>query len=91
MAKDIQMKFKNESGTWEELNPKTNASLIKTLSGKSVETELSEKALNNDVYEKNELYTKDEVDTKVSNIEHFDIPVSAEEPTENNQFWFEII
>lgn len=91
MAKDIQIKYINDLEEWEELYPVTKTRLIKDDSGQDLPS-----LLNNKV-NKNEVYTSLEIDNKLSviendieNIQHFDIPVQSEQPTDNN-IWFEII
>ena len=40
--KNIQMKFKNGAGSWDNLFPKTKATIVNLDNGKSLETVISE-------------------------------------------------
>ena len=91
MAKNIQIKYINDTGEWETLDPKTNATIVQTVAGNSVEVALSEKALDDAVYKKTETYTQAETNSRISAVEEFNIGVSATEPSLGEQFWFEII
>lgn len=84
MAKDIQIKYKNEQDTWEELYPATKARIVNTESGQSIEAVLTTKS------NKTDTYTKTEVDGIIGSLEQFDIPVSEIEPTDAD-IWFEVL
>lgn len=90
MAKDIQIKYINESQQWEELFPITKTRLVKNDAGETINILLNNK------YNKNETYSSVEIDSKVTTLNDkidtvsgFDIPVSATEPTDSN-LWFEV-
>lgn len=98
--KNIQMKIKN-GASWDNLFPKTKASVTITNSGETVEAELSKKAKAADVYTKSEInsklsgvvtdgnvYTKTEVDSQLAT--RAKIVVGATED-KTADFWFQEI
>ncbi|ASN68301.1 hypothetical protein 10S11_39 [uncultured Caudovirales phage] len=98
--KNIQMKIKNGTN-WDNLFPKTKASVTMMSGGNSVEDELSKKAKAADVYTKSEInsklsgvvtdgnvYTKTEVDSQLAT--RAKIVVGATED-KTADFWFQEI
>lgn len=93
MGKPIQIRFLNsDTNEWDKLDPKSHSQLIEMGDGRSLETVIHEKADKTMVYTRQQLYTKQEIDTLIEAIQHIDIVVSATEPTDNDvSFWFELL
>jgi len=97
MAKDIQIKYINDIGEWEDLNPATKTRLITDNDNNTIESLLSQKANTDNVYNRDEVYNKEETytqtetDTLLNDLEqNVDIPVTETEPTDSD-IWFEVI
>lgn len=91
MAKDIQIKYINDQQEWEELYPVTKTRIVEDESGQKLDMLLQNKVNKNEVYTSLEIDTKlSDIDDVIGNLKQFNIPVQAEEPTDE-KFWFEIV
>lgn len=92
MTQDIQIKYKNPTtDEWDSLDPVTNARIVKMANGESLQTHIDNLPNATDYYLKSETYSKEETTQLIDEIDTFKIAVSDTQPTENEDFWFEIL